>query len=106
MPRTAQSPYSHVENSTGAELDQLGLAALRAMVDTDPAGSSDLGGDPLDDEPQSLTPASSSENDDPEVPENPSDRKKKKKSNSKRHERHRSKEVKAIANSKVVVNLL
>ena len=33
MPRTAQPPYSHVENSTRAELDQLGLPALRAMVD-------------------------------------------------------------------------
>ena len=29
VPRTAQPPYSHVTNSTRAELDQLGLTALR-----------------------------------------------------------------------------
>ena len=33
VPRTAQPPYSHVGNSTRAELDRLGLTALRAMVD-------------------------------------------------------------------------
>ena len=43
IPRTAQPPYSHVENSTRAELDRLGLTALRAMVDVEPYGSSDLG---------------------------------------------------------------
>ena len=32
VPRTAQPPYSHVTNSTRAELDRLGLTALRAMV--------------------------------------------------------------------------
>ena len=32
VPRTAQPPYSHVENSTRAELDRLGLTALRAKV--------------------------------------------------------------------------
>ena len=36
VPRTAQPPYSHVTNSTRAELDQLGLTALRAMVDVEP----------------------------------------------------------------------
>ena len=36
VPRTAQRPYSHVENSTRAELDRLGLTALRAMVDVEP----------------------------------------------------------------------
>ena len=50
VPRTAQPPYKHFENSTRAELDQLGLTALRAMVDVEPYGSSDLGGDPADDE--------------------------------------------------------
>ena len=50
IPRTAQPPYSHVENFTRAELDRLGLTALRAMVDVEPYGSSDLGGDPFDDE--------------------------------------------------------
>ena len=49
VPRTARPPYSHVENSTRAEVDKLGLAALRAMVDVEPYGSSDLGGDPADD---------------------------------------------------------
>ena len=58
MPRTAQPPYSHVQNSTRVELDQLGLTALRAMVDVEPSGSSDLGGDPLDDEPPSSSLAS------------------------------------------------
>ena len=79
IPRTAQPPYSHVENSTRAELDRLGLTALRAMVDVEPYGSSDLGGDPSDDEPPSMTSASPSEDDDPEDPENPNWRKKKKK---------------------------
>ena len=51
VPRTAQPPYSHVTNSTRAELDRLGLTALTAMVDVEPYGSSDLGGDPSDDEP-------------------------------------------------------
>ena len=96
--RTAQLPYSHVENSNRAALDQLRLTALRARVDVEAFGSSDLGGDPSDDEPPSLTAAA------PEDPENPSGRKKKKKKKTKRHEGHRSKEVKAIATSKIVVN--
>ena len=54
VPRTSQPPYSHVGNSTRAELDRLGLTALRAMVDVEPYGSSDLGGDPSDDEPPSI----------------------------------------------------
>ena len=66
VPRTAQSPYSHVENSTRAEQDWLGLTALRAMVDIEPYGSSDLGGDPTDDEHPSLLSALSSEHDNPE----------------------------------------
>ena len=78
VPSTAQPPYSHMENSTRAELDLLGLTALRAMVDVEPNGSSDLGGDPSNDEPPSMTSASTSEDDDPEDPENPSGKKKKK----------------------------
>ena len=69
---TAQPPYSHVTNSTRAELDRLRLTALRAMVDVEPYGSSVLGGDPSDDEPPSMTSASPSEEDNPEDPENPS----------------------------------
>ena len=72
VPRTAQPCYSHVGNSTRAELDRVGLTALRAMVDVEPYGSSDLGGDPSDDEPPSMTSASPSEDDDPADPENPS----------------------------------
>ena len=68
VPRTAQPPYSSVGNSTRAELDRLGLTALRAMVILEPYGSSDLGGDPTDDEPPSMTSASPSEDDDPEDP--------------------------------------
>ena len=79
IPRTAKPPYSHVENSTRTELDRLGLTALRAMVDVEPYSSGDLGGDPSDDEPPSMTSASTSEYDDPEDPENPSGRKKKEK---------------------------
>ena len=105
VPRTAQPPYSHVENSRRAELDQLGLTALRSLVDVEPYGSSDLGGDPSDDETPSMTSASPSEDDDPEDPENPSGVKKKKKRKNKRHERRRSQEAKAIATSKIVVNL-
>ena len=105
VPRTAQPPYSHVENSTRAELDQLGLTALRAMVDVEPYGSSDLGGDPSDDEPPSMTSASPSEDDYPEDPENTSGKKKKKKRMIKRHERRRSQEARAVATSKIVMNL-
>ena len=105
IPRTAQPPYSHVENSTRAELDRLGWTALRAMVDVEPYGSSDLGGDPSDDEPPSMTFASPSEDDDPEDPENPSGKKKRKKRKTKRHKDRRSQQAKAIATSKIVVNL-
>ena len=105
VPRTAQPPYSHVRNSTTAELDRLGLTALRAMVDVEPYGSSDLGGDPSDDEPPSMTSASPSEDDDPEDPENPKGKKKKKKKTTRRLEGRRSQEAKAIATSKIVVNL-
>ena len=105
VPRIAQPPYSHVTNSTRAELDWLGLTALRAMVDVEPYGSSDLGGDPSDDEPPSMTSASPSEDGDPEDPENPSGKKKKKKKKTRRPEGRRSQEAKAIATSKIVVNL-
>ena len=103
--RTAQPPYSHVGKSTRAELDWLGLTVLRAMVDVEPYGSSDLGGDPSNDEPPSMTSASPSEDDDPEDPENPSGQKKKKKSKTRRPEGRRAQEAKAIATSKMVVNL-
>ena len=43
IPRTAQPPYSHVENSTRAELCRLGLTAVSAMVDVEPYISGDLG---------------------------------------------------------------
>ena len=105
VPRMAQPPYSHVGNSTRAELDRLGLTALRAMVDVEPYGSSDLGGDPSDDEPPSMTSASPSEDNDPEDPENPSGQKKKKKRKTRRPGGRRSQEAKAIATSKMVVNL-
>ena len=105
VPRTAQPPYSHVENSRPAELDQLGLTALRALVDVKLYSSSDLCGDPFDDGPPSMTSASPSEDDDPEDPENPSGKKKKKKRKTKRHKRHSFQEAKAIATSKIVVNL-
>ena len=103
VPGTAQ-PYSHVTNSTRAELDRLGLTALRAMVDVEPYGSSDLGGDPSDDEPPSMTSASPSEDDDPEDPENPRGKKKKKKNETRRPGGRRSEDAKAIATSKIVVN--
>ena len=105
IPRTAQPPYSQVGNSTRAELDRLGLTALRAMVDVEPYGSSDLGGDPSDDEPPSMTSASPSEDNDPEDPENPSGRSKKKKRKTRRPEGRRFQDAKAIATSKIVVNL-
>ena len=105
VPTTAQPPYSNVANSTRAELDRLGLTALRAMVYVEPYGSSDLGGDPTDDEPPSMTSASPSEDDDPEDPENPSGKKTKKKRKTQRPEGRRSQEAKAIATSKIVVNL-
>ena len=105
IPRTAQPPYRHVESSKRAELDRFGLTALRTMVHVQPYGSSDLGGDPSDDEPPSMTSASPSEDDDPEDPENPSGKKKKKKRKTKRHEGRRSQEARAIATSKIVVNL-
>ena len=71
-----------------------------------PYGSSDLGGDPSDDEPPSMTSASPSEDDNLDDPENPSGRKKKKKKRKTRRPRgRRSQEAKAIATSKIVVNL-
>ena len=105
IPRTAQPPSSHAEISTRAELDRLGLTALRAMVDVEPYGSSDLGGDPSDDDPPCMTSASPSEDDDPEDPKNPSRRRKKRRRKTKRPEGRRSQEDKAIATSKIVVNL-
>ena len=105
VPRTAQPPYSHVENSTRAELNQLGLTALRAMVYVEPYGPSNFGGDPCDDEPPSMTSASPTEDDDPGDPEPPSGKKKKKRRKTECHERRRSQEAKAIATSKIVVNL-
>ena len=105
IPRTAQPPYSHVENSRRAELDRLGLTALRAMVDVEPYGSSDQGGDRSDDGTPSMTSASPLEDDDPEDPENPSGWKKRKKRKTKRPEGRRSQEDKAIATFKIVVNL-
>ena len=105
VPRTAQPPYSHVGNFTRAELGRLGLRALTAMVDVEPYGSSDLGADLSDDEPPSMTSASPSEDDDSEDHENASWRKKKKKRKTRRLEGRRSQEAKAIATSKIVVNL-
>ena len=103
VPRTAQPPYSHVTNSTWAELDQLGLTALRAMVDVEPYGSSDLGGDPSDDEPPSMDSSSPSDDYDPEDPKGK--KKKKKKKKTRRPEGRRAQEEKAIATSRIVVNL-
>ena len=105
VPRTAQPPYSHVGSSTRAELVQLGLTALRAMVDVEPYGSSNLGGDPSDNEPPSMTSASPSEDDDAEDPENPSGLKNRKKWKTKRPEGRRSQKANAIATSKIVLNL-
>ena len=105
VPRTAQPPYSHVESSSRAELDQLGLTARRPMVDVEPCGSSDFGGNPSDDEPPSLTSALPSEDGDLEDPENPGGKKRWEKRKTKRHERCRSKEAKAIATSMIAVNL-
>ena len=105
VPRTAQPPYSHVGNSTRAELERLGLTALRAMVDVEPYGSSDLGGDPSDDDPPSMTSASPSEDDDPDDLENPSGKKKKNKKKTRRPGGRRSQDTKAIATSKMMVNL-
>ena len=88
-----------------AELDQLGLTALRAMVEVELYGSSDLGRNPSDDEPPSMTSASPSEDNKPEDNENPSRRKKKKKWKTKRLRGRRLEEGKAMATSKIVVNL-
>ena len=71
----------------------------------EPYGSSDLGGDPYDDEPPSMTSASPSEDDDLGDPEIASGRKNKKKRKTRRPEGRRSEEAKAIATSKIVVNL-
>ena len=105
VPRTAQPPYSHVTNSTRAELDRLGLTTLRAMVEVEPYRSSDLGGDPSDYGPPSMISASPSEVDDLEDPENPSGKKEKKRRKTRRPEGRRSQEAKAIATSQILVNL-
>ena len=75
------------------------------MVDDEPYGSSDLGGYPSDDEPPSMTSPSPSEDGDPEDPENLSGKTKKKKRKTKRHKKRRSQDAKAIATSKILVNL-
>ena len=75
------------------------------MVDVEPYGSSDLGGDHSDDERPSLTSDSPSEDDDPEDPDKASGRNKKKKRKSKRHKRRRFEEAKAITSSKIVLNM-
>ena len=105
VPRTAQPPYSHVVNSTRAELDRLRLTALRALVDVQPYGFSDLGRDPSNDQPPSMTSASPSEDENPEDPENTSGQKKKKKRKTRRPGGRRSQETKAIATSKIVLDL-
>ena len=101
----SSSPIRVNPNSTQTQLGQLGLTALRAIIDGQPYGSSDLGGDHSDDEPPSMTSASPSEDDDPEDSENPSGQKKKKKRKTKHHEGRKSEEAKAIATCKIVVNL-
>ena len=105
MAGTAQPPYSHVENSTRGELDQLGLTMLRALVEVEPYGSNDFGGDSSDDVPPSILSAPPSVDDDPEESENPSGTKKKKKRKSRHPEKRRSKEAKAIATSTILMNL-
>ena len=100
----AQPFYSHVGNSTRADLDRLRLTAPRAMVDVVPYGSSDLGGDTSHNEPPSMTSASPSEDDDPEEPENRSWEKRNKNRKTKRPDGSRSQEAKAIATSKIVLN--
>ena len=67
-----------------------GADSPETMVEEEPYHSSDLGADPSDDKPPSLTSASPSEDNDPEDPENPSGRKKKKKRKTKRPEGRRS----------------
>ena len=52
-----------------------------------------------------MTSASPSEDDDPEYPENPNGKKKKEKKKTRRPGGRRSQEAKAIATSKIVVNL-
>ena len=99
IPRTAQPPYSHVENSTRAELDRLRLTALRALFDVGPYSTSDLGREASDDEPPSMTSTLPSEDDNPEDAENPSRQRKKKKRKTKRPEGCRSQGAKAIATS-------
>ena len=75
-------------------------------MDVEPYGSSDLGGDPSDDEPPSMDSSSPSEDEDPEDPEDPKGKKKKKKKKkTRRPEGRRGQEAKAIATSKIVVNL-
>ena len=59
-------------------------------MDVGLSGTSDLGGDPSDDEPPLMTSASPSKDDDPEDPENPSGQKKKMKRKTRRPEGRRS----------------
>ena len=68
----------------------------------EPYGSSDLGGDPSDDERPSLSSASPSADDDPEDPDYPKAKKKKKKRKSRRLH---SKDANTVAISKIVFNL-
>ena len=105
LPRAAQPPYTHVDNSTRAELHRLGVRALRATVDVEHYCSSYLDGDPAYDQPPSLLSASPSEDSHSEDPKNPSGRKKKRERKRWRQERCHCKEAKAIATSKIVAHL-
>ena len=58
VPRTAQPLHSNVESSTRADLDQVGLKALREFVDVEPCGPGAVGRDPSADEPSSRSSAS------------------------------------------------
>ena len=81
VPRTPRLPYNHVKNSTRvstrAEVDQLGCTALRAMVDVEPCGFSDMGGDLLDNESPSPSCASPSKDDNSDDPDETGSKKKK-----------------------------
>ena len=72
------------------------------MVDVEPYGLSDAGGDPLDDDSSSCDREPS----DPDDPWDKSSKKKRKKTPKKVLRERPGKEAKAIATSKIVVNLL
>ncbi len=96
--------------STRAELEGLGLTALRAMVDVEPYAPEERDGGPPDDGGDSSSSSSTSSSPHSEDPDGHRDRSRKKKKGKKKKKKgkrcdHHEREAKAVATSKITGNL-